>query len=196
MKVSVIVPVYNQPVLVKRALDSVPFDENIEIVVVDDGSTDNTLDVLKSYGDRIKLISCEGNYGPNHARNVAIENSNGEYIIGLDDDDYFYTDEFRKAIRELDGTDFVFVDCKVNSGDVWELNEKSKYVLWAFWTKFVRREFIGDVRSPEIFNCDGDKTFFKQLFTKPHTEKYTHLVVYHYDHPRVGSLLWKKDHDS
>lgn len=195
MKASIIIPTYNNSSLLKRGLDSIPFDEDLEVIVVDDNSSDDTLDVLKDYD--VKVISLDENYGPNHARNIAMDHCTGDYIIGMDDDDYFYTDEFRKALKELDGTDFVFIDCKVNNGDVWGLNEDSKYVLWAFWTKFTRRDFIGDYRAPEnVLKYAGDMLFFQELFKKPHTQKFTHLVAYHYNHPRVGSMLWKRDHDS
>lgn len=193
IKVSVIIPAHDSPELLKRALDSIPFDEDLETIVVDDCSG-NDYSFIHEYP--VRYYKLDKNRGANYARNFAIDHSIGEYIYGMDDDDYLYTDEFRKAIRELDGTDFVFVDCRVNSGDTWELNENSKYVLWAYWTKFTRREFIGDLKAPLNVKYAGDMIFFEELFKRPHTEKFTHIVAYHYNHPRVGSMLWERDHGS
>lgn len=85
---SVILPVYNRENRVTRAIDSVlrqtfqPF----EIFVVNDGSTDNTPALLKSYGDQIKVIH-QQNYGVSSARNKGITASSGEWIALLDSDD-------------------------------------------------------------------------------------------------------------
>lgn len=190
MKVSIIIPIYNLPELTKRCLDSIPYDEDLEVVAVDDCSTDD-MSFLKNYD--INLITLDKNRGPNYARNLAMDNCHGEYMIGMDNDDYLITDEFRRAMRELDGTDLVFINQEVNGGFVFELCEENKRHYCAFWTKFVRRELIGKLRCPDGFGTDGDAFFNEALLKKPHTEKYTGIVAYHYDFPREGSLLWRRD---
>ena len=195
MKLSIIIPTYNNSALLKRALDSIPFDEDLEVIVVNDGSTDDTKELLKNYN--VKAVNFTENKGTRIARNTGMDLMSGEYMIHLDDDDYFHTDELRKAIKELDGTDLVYIDLTVNSGDVWELNPSSRLVLCAFWSKFVRTEFMGDLRSiDDEGRLDGDLYFTKDLIKMNPTEKYTHIVAYHYNHPRVGSQLWKKQHGS
>lgn len=183
-------PVYNLPELTKRALDSIPFDEDLEVIVVNDCSTDD-MSFLEKYP--IKLITLETNKGCGYARKLAMDVASGEYLYGMDNDDYLYTDEFRRAMKELDGTDMVFVNQRVNGGYVFELSEDNKHHYCAFWSKFLRREFIGDLRPPEI-NLLDDYRFNEELMKRPHTEKYTGIVAYHYNFPREGSIMWRKDH--
>ncbi len=87
--VSVILPVYNREKTIKRAIDSVLCQTyaHLELLVVDDGSTDDTLEIIKSYADeRIKLM-CQEHGGANKARNVGIAHASGEYIAFQDSDD-------------------------------------------------------------------------------------------------------------
>jgi glycosyltransferase involved in cell wall biosynthesis len=86
--VSVVIPTYNSAQLVGEALKSVIHQtySHHEIIVVDDGSTDNTKDVLRLFGDRIQYIHQE-NLGPSAARNAGIRAAEGEYICFLDADD-------------------------------------------------------------------------------------------------------------
>ena len=107
IKVSVIIPVYNGGKYVGKCLDTLLNQtlREIEIVVVNDGSTDNTDAVLSAYAnehkDKIKYISIE-NGGVSNARNIALENSTGEYITFCDCDDYVEPDMceelYKKAV--------------------------------------------------------------------------------------------------
>jgi glycosyltransferase involved in cell wall biosynthesis len=86
--VSVILPTYNRAWTLKTAIDSVLFQDypNIELIVIDDGSRDNTRQLLKEYKTQIKVLSQE-NAGVSAARNRGIEKSRGEFIALLDSDD-------------------------------------------------------------------------------------------------------------
>jgi len=86
--VSVIIPTYNRGWILEEAVDSVLSQDfyNFELIVVDDGSEDNSSDILASYGDRIKVIKQE-NKGVSSARNRGIASSSGRYIAFLDSDD-------------------------------------------------------------------------------------------------------------
>ncbi|MFO7665038.1 MAG: glycosyltransferase [Desulfobacterales bacterium] len=86
--VSVIIPSYNRGWILKEAVDSVLSQEfrDFELIVVDDGSEDNTSDILYSYGNRIKVIR-QKNKGVSSARNKGINSSSGNYIAFLDSDD-------------------------------------------------------------------------------------------------------------
>lgn len=103
-KVSIIMPVYNGSKYVKEAIDSALSQtyKNIEIIVVNDGSTDDgkTDKILLSYGDKIKYYKKE-NGGVSTALNMAINNSNGEYISWLSHDDVYYPDKIEKQIKYL-----------------------------------------------------------------------------------------------
>lgn len=94
--VSVIIPVYNVEKYLRRCLNSVIDQEykNIEIILVNDGSTDNSLEMAISYKEkdkRIKVFSQE-NQGLSAARNTGLDKSQGEYIIFIDSDDYVSKD--------------------------------------------------------------------------------------------------------
>ncbi len=95
--ITVVIPVYNRPTLVKRALESV-LNQTLkpsEIIVVDDGSTDETQSVLKSYKDKIKVIT-QKNSGVSVARNRAIIEAKYPWITFLDSDDEWREDKLEK----------------------------------------------------------------------------------------------------
>lgn len=100
--VSVVIPAYNSSAYIKEALESV-FKQtyaNIETIVVDDGSTDNTKDVVGPYMGRIKYIY-KANGGPASARNLGIKHSKGEYIAFLDADDMWLGGKLEYQIKEI-----------------------------------------------------------------------------------------------
>ena len=101
-KVSIIVPVYNGEKYLKRCVDSLINQtyQNIEIILINDGSTDNSLDIIKSYDDsRIKVID-KKNTGVSDTRNKAIKKATGNYICFCDCDD-FYDKEYVKTMYNL-----------------------------------------------------------------------------------------------
>jgi glycosyltransferase involved in cell wall biosynthesis len=94
--VSVIIPVYNRSSIVQRAIESalaqqLSAADGIEIVVVDDGSSDAPAAALEPYGPRVRLVRHEVNRGAAAARNTGIANAVGEYIAFLDSDDIWLT---------------------------------------------------------------------------------------------------------
>ncbi|MCK4319946.1 glycosyltransferase [Candidatus Micrarchaeota archaeon] len=102
--VSIIIPVYNGKDTIERALQSVfeqDFKGIIEVIVVDDGSTDGTKEILQRYLKRIKLIS-QKNRGPVEAANTAFANILGKYIMKLDADDTFERTIIRKMHSVLE----------------------------------------------------------------------------------------------
>ncbi len=93
IKVSVIVPIYNAYDYLRQALESIAAQtlEDIEIICIDDGSTDRSLDIIKEYQEkdaRIRIVT-ENNAGPSTARNKGIVRVKGEYMIFLDADDFY-----------------------------------------------------------------------------------------------------------
>lgn len=112
-RVSIIIPCYNCERWVDQAIKSGLNQtySNIEIVVVDDGSTDGTLEVLRTFGPRIKL-EIGPNRGGNRARNRGFALSTGDYIQFLDADDYLEPDKIARQVRFLQetGADVVYGD--------------------------------------------------------------------------------------
>lgn len=193
MKVSVVIPVYNQESLIERAIRSIPRRDDIEIIVVDDGSTDDTRNKLVTIGIELNdpnfiVLHNRRNMGVGYTVNRGLDIADGEYIVLLGSDDYFYTDEFLKAMEQLDGTDLVYFDLKVNDGSIFKLTEESKRNLCGS-TKFMRKEFVGDTRNPDIRQGE-DWFFYDELLKKNPTERFTNLLVKHYNFPRKGSLTY------
>lgn len=107
--ISVMMPTYNNGKYIKQAIESIYAQNynNIEIIVIDDGSTDNTKEILKQYKD-IKYFYIE-HKGISFARNLALENSKGEYIAFLDSDDYWLPDKLNIQMQYLKN----HPDCKI-----------------------------------------------------------------------------------
>ena len=106
LRFSVLIPAYNREAYVAQAVDSVLSQTfaGFEVIVVDDGSTDNTLKVLESYGSRIRVLR-QPNSGPEVARNRAAEIARGEYLVMLDSDDLLLPDAlmtYERIIRHFD----------------------------------------------------------------------------------------------
>jgi glycosyltransferase involved in cell wall biosynthesis len=106
VRFSVLIPVYNRDNYINQAVDSVLNQtfSDFELIVIDDGSTDRSAEVLKSYGSKLKFIQ-QRNQGPEIARNAAATVARGEYLVYLDSDDLllpFALETFDKVIRDMD----------------------------------------------------------------------------------------------
>lgn len=97
--VSVIIPTFNRANCLTRAIDSVLFQtfSGYELIVVDDGSTDETSDLLSSYGRRLRIIH-QSNQGVSAARNTGINSAKGEFIALLDSDDAWREDKIAQQM--------------------------------------------------------------------------------------------------
>lgn len=112
VKISVILTAFNEEKYIRKAIESILNQTltDFELIVVNDGSTDNTLDIIHSFDDeRIKLIT-QDNIGPGASRNKALKEAHGEYIMYLDGDDWYSDDALEIAYREASNkcTDFTF----------------------------------------------------------------------------------------
>lgn len=128
-KISVIVPVYNTEKFISRCLDSLINQslKNIEIICVDDGSTDNSLEILKKYeqkDSRIKVFSKE-NQGAGSARNLGLENAKGEFINFIDSDDWLDLNTFKELYEKskennLDILMYQLININTDTGETYE----------------------------------------------------------------------------
>ncbi|MEA3392104.1 MAG: glycosyltransferase [Candidatus Marinimicrobia bacterium] len=102
-QISVVIPVYNRAQTIGRAIDSVLAQELLpeEIIVVDDGSTDNTPEILSSYLPKIQVVR-QGNWGVSAARNRGIEVAGEKWITFLDSDDEWLPDKLQKQMSYID----------------------------------------------------------------------------------------------
>lgn len=111
--VSIIIPCYNAARWLREAIDSCLAQtyRPVEVIVIDDGSTDDSLAIIHSYGEQIYHESWP-NRGGNHARNRGFALSQGEYIQFLDADDYLLPDKIARQVKLLEetGADVVYSD--------------------------------------------------------------------------------------
>ncbi len=100
---SVIIPTYNREELVCNAIESVlnqTFDD-FEIIIVDDGSTDNTFELVKNYHEKRIIYAYKQNGGQNTANNIALRLARGEYVAFLDSDDIWTKDKLKKTYEKF-----------------------------------------------------------------------------------------------
>ena len=170
-KISIILAVYNVEKYLNQCLDSLVNQtfKDIEIICTDDGSTDNSLNILKEYqsrDSRIKIIEQE-NQGPGVARNNAIEAASGKYIMIVDPDDWLELNACELAYNQIEqnDNDFVMFDWKICDDETGKTVEeeghflpykdilekphinvhelKTNYIQNGFtWGKIYNREFI------------------------------------------------------
>jgi len=138
MKFSVVIPVYNGEAVIEKAINSVITQSftDFELIVVNDGSTDNTEQVINSYCQSIDRLNWQQissyNRGRSHARNLGIKAAKGEFICFLDADDAFNKEhlaEFNKATELYRNVDCFFADSKIETLD------KS----WTRYSNFLQR---------------------------------------------------------
>ena len=103
-KVSVVIPTYNRAASIGASIQSVLNQtyQNLEIIIVDDGSTDNTPQIVETFADdRIRYICLEQNGGASHARNTGIRLAESEYVAFLDSDDEWMPQKLEKQMQVM-----------------------------------------------------------------------------------------------
>ena len=120
VKVSVVIPTYNGAAEVRRAIDSALAQSGceVEVIPVNDGSTDDTASVLNSYGSRIRAVH-QKNSGPAATRNAGIAAATGDWVAFLDHDDYWQPGKLAAQLAAADrtGADVIYTNAQ-NFGDV------------------------------------------------------------------------------
>ena len=187
---SVIVPAHNSAGFIRRGLESIKRQEfgDYELIVVCDSCTDNTAEVAAEYmtgfGDGIALTD----YGrAGLARNAGLDMAVGEWILFMDDDDWFLPGAFAtiaeelKNQREIDILAFAF-EWKGRGVAM----QSRKRVYPAVWNKAWRREFIGEERFPDWIHTD-DLGFARKMHPRARFG-FLQAVLYHYEFMRPGSV--------
>lgn len=110
MKFSIIIPVYNTEKYLKRCIESVLSQtyQNFEMIIINDGSNDNSEEILKNYTSNFKIkIIKQTNHGLSYSRNVGIRKAKGDYIIFLDSDDLIEKDLLNIINKNISGEDMI-----------------------------------------------------------------------------------------
>ena len=156
MKISVILPVYNEEKYIRQAIESVLNQTltDFELIVVDDGSNDDTLKIIRSFDDaRINIITQE-NSGPGASRNRAMKVARGEYITFLDGDDWYDLKLLEIAYREAKGknTDMTFFQMINYDDESHETYPNDWFDLKTFDESFENRVFKPSDYTDSIFD--------------------------------------------
>ena len=165
--ITVIINVYNGEKFINKCLDSIINQtyKNLEILIINDGSTDNTLNIIKKYKDkRIRIITTE-NKGLSLSRNVGIENAKGEYLYFIDIDDYIELNTIEYLYNMLKKYNVLYSSCKPI--DVFDYNtkisniENKEEVLTS--EEMLKMLLLGKDRAGTIWNKLIHKSLFNNI---------------------------------
>lgn len=168
--ISVIIPTYNSEAYIAEAIQSV-IDQNyhgkVEIIVCDDGSTDNSLSIAESFGDKVvilkKSLDCK-TQGVSSTRNRGIKASSQKFICFLDSDDFYLPDHFKKIIPLFHkDPEISFAFCRVL-----EVKEENGMKVFKPWThkKIFKNDIINPVVSRTKIVHTNSFIFKREVFEK------------------------------
>ena len=188
---SVIVPEHNSAAYMRKGLDSIKRQtfKDYELLIICDACEDNTAEIAREYSDKVYEINEKK---PACARNMGLDLAEGEWILFMDDDDWWMRDDAFRIIADNVGKHGEDV---MAFGFMWKgygIVVPTKEKPWtAVWHKAWKREFIGRInaRFPEWEHSDDDG-FTKA--TLPNARiAFMDTPLYHYNFMREGSLTWK-----
>lgn len=214
-KISVVMPVYNASNYLERSLNSIINQTigDIEIICVNDGSTDNSLNILKNFSkkyENMKIFTQE-NSGSGIARNRGIKEANGKYIAFLDADDIFLDDDALKQMYDLAckyeakmvGANLQYIQ---NDGKIEENYHPSDFLFtyfskkevispikygipWAFYKNIYEREFLekNNIKFPNL-KRGQDPIFLANVLTNLKEIPVLNIDLYGYNHSASGGV--------
>lgn len=197
IKVSVIIPVYNSGKYLERCLTSIINQtlNDIEIICIDDASTDNSLEILnefKNKDNRITVVTFDQNSGPSAARNKGIELANGEFLSFIDSDDYAdtrYIEYLYSYSKDYDVVVGKFVK-GTNNSDNYFVSKLPHYKNGFLFNSLFRREFINKykIKFPVKIRFMEDKAFRMRCYeNNPKIIEAPDNGIYYYYKLRLGS---------
>lgn len=205
-KISIIIPAYNSESTIRRCVDSIRNQtyRNLEIIVVNDGSTDSTSEVVNEINNtdsRVKLISIP-NGGVSHARNVGIDSATGDFIAFVDSDDTIDTGMYQSLLDLIHKHNAQIAHCSYkncdeegallsavgntgrviiqNTDEAVESLLKGKYFTGGACNKLYSVEIIGNTRFDENIKINEDILFNFEVFSKSEKTVYTDEPFYNY----------------
>lgn len=212
--ISIIIPVYNVEKYIDKCMESILNQTytNLDIILVDDGSTDNSLDVCNKYvelDERVRVFHKE-NGGVSSARNCGIENTRGDWIAFVDPDDYINIKMYELLIENAMkyGADISFCDYEevsLETNKIYdcikddfsyrivdnELVRLSPFCsipnIFTCWNKIYSKKIFNDIRFNENQKNANDSYFLGEYFLENYKIVYVDVKLYYYVY-RFGSL--------
>lgn len=175
--ISIIIPIYNVELYLKRCLDSVVNQtlENIEIICVNDGSTDNSLNILNEYAQkdsRIKIFN-QNNSGVGVARNKGLKKAKGEFVLFVDSDDWIDLNTCEILYNKSKKLNLDLLLYNVESFD----NNNNQY----FKEDYYKNHFLPETYYNQVFNNEDIKEYIFTLNVIPYCKLYKRSLLEKYD---------------
>lgn len=216
-KISIIVPVYNVEAYLPQCIDSILEQtyKNLEIILVDDGSTDTSLDVCKRYAridNRIKVIS-KVNGGQSSARNLGLENSTGDFIGFVDSDDWIEPNMYEVLMETIYNYNADIAACAIfnynykkdtkvktgNSGETVLYDSFNSYcdnlfipckheIRFEIWNKLYKRDILKGIRFKEG-QLYEEIFFMRHVLERTNKLAFIDTPLYNYRLCRPGSTV-------
>lgn len=200
--VSVLVPAYNAEKTIKRCIDSIICQTyyNIELIVVDDGSSDETLSILSDYSKRDNriVIKSQSNQGVASARNACLKDANGDYILYIDADDWIESNMIQRMVDLIGNADIVLcgndnsetpdnvsfvpkvqIECWDQQKQMIEFM-KHKRMTGMLWNKLIRRKIANGIWFDEKTGFGEDAQFLWQILKRSKKMIITNEILYHH----------------
>ncbi len=208
-KISIIIPVFNRAKYIERCLDSILNQtySNFEIILINDGSTDNSLDILKKYKKQDKriIIIDKKHEGVSIARNAGIKKSSGDYITFVDSDDYLELNALENMINlskkykcEIIRTDYRYLNYNKDLPHthkyegMYKLNNKNRHMFIEsalkeefgcyIWLLLIKKDFIikNNIYFEKELYVHQDLDFYINLFNNAHSIYFSNIITYNY----------------
>lgn len=195
MRFSVIIPVFNAEDRINRALNIIEMQnfKDYELITVCDSCVDNSAKICREYTDKVYEV----NYGNDGlTRSYGLDMAAGEYVLFLDDDDWWLHDSVMESIdmylKEKGEVDIL------QFGFYWKgkgamLAQKRDGTMWPnVWSKAWKRSFIGDTRFPNIYSV-SDLHFTNAMLSKSPSINFLEKLFVYYNYLRPGSISEKQN---
>jgi glycosyltransferase involved in cell wall biosynthesis len=166
--VSVVIPTFNRAQLCKKAVESALSQtyREIEVIVVDDGSTDNTREIVSSLDPRVRFL-CQKNSGVSAARNLGIQSARGEFIAFLDSDDTWLPWKLRlqvDVLRALSSAGMVWTDMIAVDEAGHELHDSYLTRMYSAYERFDRATYLGRAKPIAAIWSECPATLAKRTY--------------------------------
>ena len=185
MKISVILSVYNEEKYIRKAIESILNQslKDLELIIINDGSTDNTLDIINSFDDeRITVIDNGQNIGPGASRNKGIGIAKGEYISFLDGDDWFSLNALEECYREAKAkdTDITMFQMLNYDDETGRIYENDWFNLNSFDESFDGRVFAPEECKDFLFDLSvsGSQKIYRNSFLQQSDVRFPEGILF------------------
>lgn len=207
--ISIIIPAYNVEKYIKKCIESVLVQSytNLEIIIIDDGSTDNTPCILDSFSckDHRIIVIHKHNEGVSAARNNGIDLANGEWVYFMDSDDWISSDFFNISdylfTSDVIIKNYCTINEKTEETSIYKCKERKRLITQkeigayfinhrcnALWDKLIRKSVIKDCRFDQSISIGEDVLFFMSILKNINSICFSESG-YYYQLLRQGSIM-------